>query len=129
MWGPVVQWLVQRFRSERLRVRSRRSATFTPSAHVRRQSLPVWPPTLNNYLYLLPFCSSVKILDFRTLLSMASIVLRPDNLMLMKENHIHVQFVNFKKIERNLTSLSERHLGFFGDDRQPEKAEVFFVTK
>ena len=48
----VVQWLVQRFRSERLRVRSRRSATFTPSAHVRRQSLPVWPPTLNNYLYL-----------------------------------------------------------------------------
>ena len=51
-WGPVVQWLVQRFRSERLRVRSRRSATFTPSAHVRRQSLPVWPPTLNNYLYL-----------------------------------------------------------------------------
>ena len=30
-----------------LRVRSRRSATFTPSAHVRRQSLPVWPPTLN----------------------------------------------------------------------------------
>ena len=52
LWGPVVQWLVQRFRSERLRVRSRRSATFTPSAHVRRQSLPVWPPTLNNYLYL-----------------------------------------------------------------------------
>ena len=49
---PVVQWLVQRFRSERLRVRSRRSATFTPSAHVRRQSLPVWPPTLNNYLCL-----------------------------------------------------------------------------
>ena len=50
----MVQWLVQRFRSERLRVRSRRSATFTPSAHVRRQSLPVWPPTLkfNNYLYL-----------------------------------------------------------------------------
>ena len=45
--GPVVQWLVQRFRSERLRVWSRRSATFTPSAHVRRQSLPVWPPTLN----------------------------------------------------------------------------------
>ena len=44
--GPVVQWLVQRFRSERLRLRSRRSATFTPSAHVRRQSLPVWPPTL-----------------------------------------------------------------------------------
>ena len=41
--GPVVQWLVQRFRSERLRVRSRRSATFTPSAHVRRQYLPVWP--------------------------------------------------------------------------------------
>ena len=53
--GPVVQWLVQRFRSERLRVRSRRSATFTPSAHVRRQSLPVWPPTLNNYLYLYLF--------------------------------------------------------------------------
>ena len=38
-----MQWLVQRFRSERLRVRSRRSATFTPSAHVRRQCLPVWP--------------------------------------------------------------------------------------
>ena len=55
VWGPVVQWLVQRFRSERLRVRSRRSATFTPSAHVRRQSLPVWPPTLNNYLYLFTF--------------------------------------------------------------------------
>ena len=34
--------------SERLRVRSRRSATFTPSAQVRRQSLPVWPPTLIN---------------------------------------------------------------------------------
>ena len=49
--SPVVQWLVQRFRSERLRVRSRRSATFTPSAHVRRQSLPVWPPTLNLYLF------------------------------------------------------------------------------
>ena len=47
-----MQWLVQRFRSERLRVRSRRSAIFTPSAHVRRQSLPVWPPTLNNHLYL-----------------------------------------------------------------------------
>ena len=47
MWGPVVQWLVQRFQSERLRVRSRRSATFTPSALVRRQYLPVWPPTLN----------------------------------------------------------------------------------
>ena len=45
--GPVVHWLVQRFRSERLRVRSQRSATFTPSALVRRQSLPVWPPTLN----------------------------------------------------------------------------------
>ena len=44
--GPVVQWLVQRFRSERLHVRSRRSATFTPSAHVRRQYLPVWPLTL-----------------------------------------------------------------------------------
>ena len=42
-----MQWLVQRFRSERLRLRSRRSATFTPSAHVRRQFLPVWPPTLN----------------------------------------------------------------------------------
>ena len=55
VWGPVVQWLVQRFRSERLRVRSRWSATFTPSAHVRRQSLPVWSPTLKNYLYLLPF--------------------------------------------------------------------------
>ena len=49
MCGPVVQWLVQRFWSERFRVRSRRSATFTPSAHVRRQSLPVWPISL--YLY------------------------------------------------------------------------------
>ena len=39
--------LMQRFRSESLRVRSWRSATFTPSAHVRRQSLPVSPPTLN----------------------------------------------------------------------------------
>ena len=43
---------IAKAQSERLRVRSRRSATFTPSAHVRRQSLPVWPPTLNNYLYL-----------------------------------------------------------------------------
>ena len=58
VWGPVVQWLVQRFRSERLRVRSRRSATFTPSAHVRRQSLPVWPPTLNNLKQGLPFTFS-----------------------------------------------------------------------
>ena len=54
VWGPVVQWLVQRFRSERLRVRSRRSATFTPSALVRRQSLPVWPPTLNKIPLPLP---------------------------------------------------------------------------
>ena len=54
MWGPVVQWFVQRIRSERLRVRSRRSATFTPSAHVRRQSLPVWPPTLNKIPLPLP---------------------------------------------------------------------------
>ena len=44
---PLVQWLVQRFRSERLRIRSWRSATFTPSTHVRRQSFPLWPPTLN----------------------------------------------------------------------------------
>ena len=51
---PVVQWLVQRFRSERLRVRSRRSATFTPSAHARKQSLPVWPPTLNKIPLPLP---------------------------------------------------------------------------
>ena len=50
--GPVVEWLVQRFQSKRLRVRSRRSATFTPSAHVRRQSLPVWPPTLNKLMSL-----------------------------------------------------------------------------
>ena len=28
--------------------RTRPSATFTPSAHLRRQSLPVWPPTLND---------------------------------------------------------------------------------
>ena len=28
------------------------TTAFTSSAHVRRQSLPVWPPTLNNYLYL-----------------------------------------------------------------------------
>ena len=61
VWGPVVQWLVQRFRSERLRVRSRRSATFTPSAHVRRQSLPVWPPTLNNYLYLYLYLYAVTL--------------------------------------------------------------------
>ena len=46
---------MQRFRSERLRVRSRRSATFTPSAHVRRQSLPVWSPTLNKIPLPLPF--------------------------------------------------------------------------
>ena len=40
----------------RLRVRSRRSATFTPSVHVMRQSLPVWPPTLNKIpLPFLPF--------------------------------------------------------------------------
>ena len=65
VWGPVVQWLVQRFRSERLRVRSRRSATFTPSAHVRRQSLPVWPPTLNNYLYLYLFYSVCVLKRFR----------------------------------------------------------------
>ena len=45
--SPWWKCLVQRFQSERLRVRSRRSATFTPSTHVRRQSLPVWPPTLN----------------------------------------------------------------------------------
>ena len=30
-------------------------ATFTPSAHVRRQSMPVWSPTLNNNLYLFTF--------------------------------------------------------------------------
>ena len=36
------------------RVRSRRSATFTPSAHVRRHSLPVWPPTLNKIPLPLP---------------------------------------------------------------------------
>ena len=47
--GSVVQSLVQRFRSESLQVRSRRPATFTPSAHVRRQSFPVWPPT--SYLF------------------------------------------------------------------------------
>ena len=44
----MVQWLGLRFRSERLRVWSRRSVTFTPSVHVRRQSLPVRPPKLNN---------------------------------------------------------------------------------
>ena len=60
VWGPVVQSLVQRFQSERLRVRFWRSATFTPSAHVRRQSLPVWPPTLNKTLYLTIWASSAK---------------------------------------------------------------------
>ena len=43
----MVQWLVQRFWSERLRVRSRRSAISTLSAHVWRQSFPVWPPTFS----------------------------------------------------------------------------------
>ena len=62
-WGPVVQWLVQRFRSERLRVRSRRSATFTPSVHVRRQSLPVWPPTLNKILFYKTMRPSWNITD------------------------------------------------------------------
>ena len=57
-WVPWCKWLVQRFRSESLWVRSQRSAIFTPSAHVRRQSrcLPVcnWPPTFNKIplLYL-----------------------------------------------------------------------------
>ena len=43
-WGPVVQWLVQRFRSERLRLDpdDRRLSRRRPM-HVRRQSLPVWP--------------------------------------------------------------------------------------
>ena len=62
-WGPVVQWLVQRFWSERLRVRSRRSATFTPSTHVRRQSLPVWPPTLNKILFYKTIRPSWNITD------------------------------------------------------------------
>ena len=31
------------------------TATFTLSAHVRRQSLPVWPPTLNKMPLPLPF--------------------------------------------------------------------------
>ena len=62
---PVVQWLVQRFWSERLRVRSRRFATFTPSAHVRRQSLPVWPPTLNKIPLPLPFLLAGKDMMFR----------------------------------------------------------------
>ena len=38
---------LQKLVSTLLQVRSRRSATFTPSAHVRRQYLPVWPPALN----------------------------------------------------------------------------------
>ena len=42
VWGPVVQSLVQRFRSERLRVQSRQSATFTPSAHVRTKKKAVF---------------------------------------------------------------------------------------
>ena len=46
---------MQRFRSERLRVRSWRSTTFTPPDHVRRQSLPVWPQTLNKIALPLPF--------------------------------------------------------------------------
>ena len=72
VWGPVVQWLVQRFRSERLRVRSRRSATFTPSAHVRRQSLPVWPPTLNKiYLYLTFFFGQYLFFSFLEVFSLS----------------------------------------------------------
>ena len=64
-WGSVVQWLVQRFQSERLPVQSWWSATFTPSAHVRRQSLPVWPPMLNKKPLPLPtktgwICSNQK---------------------------------------------------------------------
>ena len=42
------------FWRERLRVKSRRSAAFTPSSHVRRQYMPVWPPTLNREV---PRCS------------------------------------------------------------------------
>ena len=36
---PWWKWLVRRFRSERLRVRSRRSATFTPSAHACKKAV------------------------------------------------------------------------------------------
>ena len=57
VWVSAVQvhWLVQRFRSERMRVWSPAiSDCFSSSAHVRRQSLPVWPPVLNETLLHLP---------------------------------------------------------------------------
>ena len=50
VWGPVVQ-VVSAALSERKAARLIPMIsdfhTGTPSAHVRRQSLPVWPPTLN----------------------------------------------------------------------------------
>ena len=53
-YPPPPYLTVDRFQSERLQVRSRRLAAFTPSAHVRRQCLPVWPPTLNKIPLPLP---------------------------------------------------------------------------
>ena len=69
-----MQWLVQRFRSERLRVRSRRSATSTPSANGRRQSLSVWPPRLNKtplpfIFHSLPCVSDIYSLCWNSLLN------------------------------------------------------------
>ena len=47
-WECSNEILHVRFGSERLRVRSPDDRRLvTPSVHVRRQSLPVWPPTLN----------------------------------------------------------------------------------
>ena len=44
-----LKWIVLRFRAEHYWFDLRRSAPdfHTPSAHVRRQSLPIGPPTLN----------------------------------------------------------------------------------
>ena len=76
MWGLVVQWLVQRFRSERLRIRSRRSATFTPSALEGRQSLPVWPPTLNKRPLPFTFLLATRLDEKKTPQSRRAIELR-----------------------------------------------------
>ena len=43
----VVRWLVQRFRVRGCRFDPDDQRLFTPSAHARRQTLPVWSPTLN----------------------------------------------------------------------------------
>ena len=50
--GPVVSVALSKWKVVGLNPDDRRLSV-TPPAHVRRQSLPVWPPTLhNNYLYL-----------------------------------------------------------------------------